>query len=67
MKLLKYLTKKKKRKSKYGVMKDKDYSYIYKLNMSNGDQYSFIGVDSCTSPGPRGPLNFFGNLKQVTI
>ena len=47
-------------------MRKNDHFYIYKLNMTNGDQYSFIGIDACTDPGPKAPFNFFGHLSPVT-
>lgn len=48
-------------------MRQHERSYIYKLNMTNGDQYSFIGVDACVEPGPKRPFNFFGNLQPVKM
>lgn len=46
-------------------MKNADRAYIFKYNLTSGDQYSFIGVDSNTNPGPKAPFNFFGVLKKV--
>ena len=41
--------------------------YMYKHKTTDGNEYSFIAVDSCPQPGPRRPFNFFGVLNQVSI
>lgn len=50
---------------KYGITKNKEKSFKYDLNLTNGEKYSFIGIDGCIEPGPRRPYNFFGRLEEV--
>ncbi|CAH0385963.1 unnamed protein product [Bemisia tabaci] len=47
--------------------KDHQRSYIYQVHGSQGEVYSFIGLDACIEPGPKRPFNFIGVLKQADI
>ena len=38
---------------------------MHELKLSNGDRYTFVGVDACIDPGPKRPFNFFGKLTDV--
>ncbi|CAF0777759.1 unnamed protein product [Didymodactylos carnosus] len=39
-------------------------SYQYTLKTSDGDQYSFVGIDMCPKPAPGIAMNFFGHLTK---
>lgn len=45
-------------------MRNQNGSYIYFLNMPDGDKYAFIGVDATIPVGLRRPFNFFGSLNK---
>ncbi|CAG5132050.1 unnamed protein product [Candidula unifasciata] len=45
---------------------DFESGFIHKLEMPFGT-YSFIGIDTCSRPGPNRPFNFFGYLDDKQI
>ncbi|CAF0755501.1 unnamed protein product [Didymodactylos carnosus] len=50
------------RYSHQGLNHSSSYHYVHKT--SEGDQYSFIGIDMCPRPGAGRPFNFLGQITK---
>ncbi|RUS89519.1 hypothetical protein EGW08_002707 [Elysia chlorotica] len=48
----------------YEKKKDFEEGFIHSVVRPDGSTYSFIGIDTCSRPGPNRPFNFFGYIDE---